>query len=905
MYRRVGPLFSALPNNNLIIEYNGMHPIKTSNPGRCWQFIVAALISFLTTILLAGAALANDAQSSGGKTIRANILYLNSYHDGYGWSDEILEGLRTRLNAYPEVELQVEYMDLKRYPRAHITPLLVDLYKHKFQDRKFDLVVVSDNPAFEFWQKYGDQLYPGLPVVFCGVNDIKPTDIEGRNMTGVVENFDVEATLNVALSLHPRKTRLVIIGDTSITGRHIMNQVMSVKDRFAGRLEFIPCPLSSLKELDTLVDNASDNTIFYFIPFYTQLEGRFYSATEILEIVHRRTSAPIYTNWEFLLGHGAMGGKMLSGRVHGQLAADYALKILAGAEADRLPVREHINAPFEFDYKVLMEQGISLGSLPENSKIINNPKTFYRLNKRLFWTFIVSIATLLMFTGLLVRNIMQRRAVERRMYNQLSFQELLLDTIPQLICWKDRENNILGANRYYLRFFGANDVSGLEKLEGQAKKDYEAYAKWANRLNNKVVQSEKTMPGIKRSVANATGGVRQLEVKKVPLRDKVSRVVGTLTMSEDVTKAVNLEKQLQQSQKMEAIGNLSGGIAHDFNNILTSIINSVELALMDVDSDTPAGKDLKRALRAAQRGSALVKQILTFTRPSKEGMVPIRIQNVVHEALSLLNASLPRNICVQGCISERLPMCVADPNQINQIVMNLCTNAFHSLRDTGGTIEINLGEALVQEEQAELKGLSPGKYVELVVTDDGPGIASDIMDKIFDPFFTTKGVTEGTGLGLSVVMGIVRGHQGALIPEHTGIYEIMDEKTDDLPYGSGHLLFVEDDDDQYHTIPRVLESIGYTVTATQDPVAALSIVDGDPKQFDLVITDFDMPIMDGIALARTLGEKIPGVPVIVVTGRKTALEKAGPLDNIDRIVLKPYDRKTIAIAIKEVLTRDD
>ena len=160
---------------------------------------MVALYLLLSTILNPGAAPAQDALPSGETTIRANILYLNSYHDGYAWSDEILEGLRMRLHPYPAVELQVEYMDLKRYPRSHITPLLVDLYKRKFQGKTFDLVVVSDNFAFEFWQNYGDQLYPGLPVIFCGVNDIASTTFEGRNMTGVIENFDVEATLNVAL----------------------------------------------------------------------------------------------------------------------------------------------------------------------------------------------------------------------------------------------------------------------------------------------------------------------------------------------------------------------------------------------------------------------------------------------------------------------------------------------------------------------------------------------------------------------------------------------------------------------------------------------------------------------------------------------------------------------------------
>ncbi|WP_461210453.1 hybrid sensor histidine kinase/response regulator [Desulfocurvus sp. DL9XJH121] len=881
---------------------------------------LAALLALAPAAFAMGADKDEDSERAAPGLVRANILYLNSYHDGYSWSDEILDGLRRGLRGNPGVELQVEYMDLKRYPRAQTMPLLVDLYKQKFQDKRFDLVVVSDNIAFEFWQKYGQTLFPGLPMVFCGVNDMQRVDFAGqKNLTGVIENFDAESTLNVALYLHPGKTRLVIIGDSSVTGRAIMNQVLSVRDRFAGHLEFVPWTKFSLQELRAMVARAGRDTMFYFIPFYTALEGRFYSAQELLEIVHQSTDAPIYTNWEFLLGHGAMGGKMLSGRRHGRLAAEFALRILGGEKAEDIPIRDVADSQFEFDYKVLMQHGIKLKSLPPGSKLINEPKAFYELDKQVFWTIIVSFALLLMTTVLLVRNIIRRRAVERRIQDQLSFQEILMDTIPQLICWKDHKNRFLGANRYFLRFFGVTDPEGLDRLEGEVAENYQVYSEWANRLNKQVMLSEKAMPGIKRTIPNVHGEVRQLEIKKVPLQDKRGRVVGTLTTAEDVTRSVNLEKQLLQSQKMEAIGNLAGGIAHDFNNILTSIINSIELALMDVDTSSPTGKDLGRALKASQRGSALVKQILTFSRPSKEGVVPTRIQDVVREALGLLRASLPRAITVKDHVTRGLPLCMADPNQINQIVMNLCTNSFHALRDTGGTITIFLGEEFLDGEAAELRRVAPGRYAKLVVADDGPGIPQDIMDKIFDPFFTTKGKAEGTGLGLAVVLGIVRGHQGAievesrpgytaftvLIPEHAGEYEARSEVGSDLVQGSGHLLFVEDDEDQLEAVPRVLESLGYTVTPAPNAAAALSIVDSDPDGFDLVITDFDMPVMNGLELARALGKEMPGVPVVIVTGRERAVEHAGAMDNVSRIVLKPYDRTTIGMAIREVLTSDE
>ena len=328
---------------------------------------------------------------------------------------------------------------------------------------------------------------------------------------------------------------------------------------------------------------------------------------------------------------------------------------------------------------------------------------------------------------------------------------------------------------------------------------------------------------------------------------------------------------------------------------------------------------MKRALRASQRGSALVKQILTFSRPSKEGVVPTRIQDVVREALGLLRASLPRAIRVEDYITRGLPQCMADPNQINQIMMNLCTNSFHALRAAGGTITVSLCEEMLDDEAAELRNVSPGRYAKLEVADDGPGIPQDIVDKIFDPFFTTKGKAEGTGLGLAVVLGIVRGHQGAiavesspgrtaftvLIPETMGEYQDKKEDETMLTGGSGHLLFVEDDEDQYATIPRVLESLGYTVTPAHNAVSALSMVKSDPDGFDLVITDFDMPEMDGLELAEALGHIAPAIPVIVVTGRERAVEHAGPMQNVSRIVLKPYDRTTIAKAIREVLTSDE
>ncbi|WP_084458093.1 hybrid sensor histidine kinase/response regulator [Desulfocurvus vexinensis] len=853
-------------------------------------------------------------------TLRARVLYLNSYHQGYAWSDDILRGIRSVLDNHPDIEVQVEYQDFKKYELDHVRPLLVDLYARKFRDTHFDLVLVSDNNAYDFILDYGDHLFPGVPVVFCGVNDFRPERIAGRAITGVVENYDVAQTLALALRLHPGRRRVVTIGDLSGTGLAILNQVRDGAATFGGRLEFEAWTQFSLEEIRARVRETPADTFYYFIPFYQSVGGRFASAQEVLGIVRAHTDAPMYSSWEFLLGHGIVGGKLISGREHGRRAAGMALKLLSGVPMADLPVIYDAETHYGFDYNELRRQDIPYEELPGDSVIINEPQAFYELDKEVFWTLMVSFALLLGISVLLAMNIMRRREAERTMHDQLSFQEILMDTIPQLVCWKDRQQRYLGANRYFSEFFGIDEVPGVRGRTDEVLLPPREFAAWATERDRDVIRTERPMRRARKQVHNARGEARVLEIRKVPLRDKRGAVVGTLSTAEDVTREANLERQLLQSQKMEAIGTLAGGIAHDFNNILTSIINSTELALMDIDPESAAGQDLERCLRAARRGSGLVKQILTFSRPSQEGFQPTAIQEVLRDALGLLKASLPRNIEIVSHVREDLPPVMADPAQINQIVMNLTTNAFHALRETGGRMEVRLDVAELDPSAAELRNVAPGCYLRLQVLDNGPGVSPAIVDKIFDPFFTTKGKAEGTGLGLAVVMGIIKGHRGSIEVESAPrertafTVHIPVTDTDGLPRaqlpagthtGSGHLLFVEDDEDQFQTIPRVLESLGYTVTPARDAREALEAVDGDPEGFDAVITDFDMPGLSGVELARELERRMPDVPVLMVSGRERAVALAAGLSNVARILLKPYDRNTLSEALREVLQTDD
>ena len=525
------------------------------------------------------------------------------------------------------------------------------------------------------------------------------------------------------------------------------------------------------------------------------------------------------------------------------------------------------------------------------------------------------ISFVILFLALvsMVGAMLERRKVERKITDQLAFQETLMDTIPQLVSWKDVEGRYLGANRAFMDFFGINDIlQVVGKNTGEILSD-KFYSEWSTKIDASVVGKKEPFRKIRRKVSDINGIDAWIEVNKVPLKGQGERIVGILTTAENITKEQNLEKQLLQSQKMEAIGTLAGGIAHDFNNILTSIINSTELAIGDVPPDSRTEADLARVLKAARRGGRVVQQILSFSRPSREGFRPTDMSQVVQEVVQLMEASMPANIAVRSHVAMGQNFFVhADPTQIHQAILNLCTNAFHALRMTGGTIDLDLTRVLDEDKTAAPDHTPANTCIRLSVSDNGPGINPEIQDKIFDPFFSTKSKTEGTGLGLAVVHGIVKSHQGSirvscgeaggatftiLLPEAQAGADIVSSSASGVDHIGGHILFVEDDEDQLQTTPRLLEEMGFHVTALREAKAAIRLVSTGRYIFNVLITDFDMPVMSGTTLAGLL----PELPVILISGREDARIAAQKHSNIHKVIIKPYNKKDLMDSIHDIL----
>ena len=462
--------------------------------------------------------------------------------------------------------------------------------------------------------------------------------------------------------------------------------------------------------------------------------------------------------------------------------------------------------------------------------------------------------------------------------------------------------------------YGRDETLGKYFVDFMEEKDSGDHAKLFKviRDGNKIVRSATI------TLINKDGSPRLFNFSGAPNLNLAGEITGMVGLLKDITEHRKTEAQLRQAQKMEAIGTLAGGIAHDFNNILMAIIGHADLAKMKLPGDSEVIYNLNQVKSAGERAKRLIQQILAFSRMGEQQRIALSLTPLIKEALKFLKSTLPTSIEIRDYLEADPGIIEADATQIQQIVMNLCTNAEHAMREEGGTLHVKLIRVEADTQTAlQHHELHTGPHVRLTVTDTGCGMEPETLEHIFDPYFTTKEVGEGTGLGLSVVHGIVNTHGGAITVKSAPakgttfhVYFPIIEKEEKLqersegplPTGNERILFVDDEQVIVYIGEKTLGQLGYDVVTKANGVDALELFRADPDRFDLVITDMTMPRMTGDQFARELIKLRPDIPIILCTGfnPKISKEQAGKI-GIKAFVMKPLVRRDMANIVRKVL----
>ncbi|MBD3290741.1 PAS domain S-box protein [candidate division KSB1 bacterium] len=498
--------------------------------------------------------------------------------------------------------------------------------------------------------------------------------------------------------------------------------------------------------------------------------------------------------------------------------------------------------------------------------------------------------------------------------------KVTLQSIGDGVITTDVEGNVVLLNRV------AEALTGWSQKEAKGKKLNEIFhvidvqtEKPHNGSENDALQNSSVADvNINNVLISRDGTERIIADSKAPIVDADGNTVGIVLVFRDITDKIKLETELRHAHKMEAIGNLAGGIAHEFNNVLGIIIGNTELGLLDVEKWHPVAENLNEIKLASLRAKDVVKQMLSFSRKMDIKREPVDIRIIIKESIKLLRASIPTTIQLRQKFSEKVDTLVADPTQIHQLVINLCNNAAQAMSDNGGTLTIELSNITLTNKTAPAhSNLRPGNYVQLSVRDTGHGIPPDALDKIFDPYFTTKDAGKGTGMGLAVVHGIVKAHEGVIDVESSvgsgtafHIYFPASRKKPQrhktmeisLPTGSENILFVDDEKSIVKLCNKILSQLGYSVTYDTDPIHIRELFRSDPQKYDLVITDMTMPNLSGDRLAIDLLQIRPDIPIIICTGfsEKISPEKAEQM-GIKGFLMKPVEQVPLAKLVRKVL----
>ena len=885
---------------------------------RALAFLLSLLAIFLIVSPPRGVHAGETA--SGGpvkiKAVRNNILILVTRNPSDPWAVSEVEGmLRFFQEQVPAITPAIEYMDWRNNGGEAQEKRLADYYAAKYAARNIRVVIAQGALAPAFLMKFHDRLFPDAQGVFCGVRRLE--NEHPTWLTGVLEVNDAPGSFRLARALQPNLQRLVILEDNTNSGRA---QQQSIREACAAEFPDVRLELLKTENVQQLFE-----AIESLPPDTAVLMTRARLARQFLVEMRERCPVPIYGLRSPLHLPGILGGSLLNGEEHGAAAGRIALRLLHGERAETIPVTADPSPRIEVHYDQMVRFGFPLNGLPEGTEVLGRPPGIFETHGHVM--IVVGSVVLLMLAAILTLGwfLRQKRAAAKALARSLSTLDATFDSISDGVLVVDLNGRVANVNERFLEMWGIpRDLPDHERDEvllRQVIRQLKDPAAFIARVKSLYANPEECSSDL---VEFSDGRIFERDSR--PQRDG-GKIVGRVWSFRDISRRVAAERekhhlieQLSQSQKMEAVGTLAGGIAHDFNNILTGVIGYSELARARLPVTHPSAEDLGHVLVAGERARDLVRRILTFSRKHKPEKRALSLNPVIGEILQLLRATIPASIEILSDFQQSSDCVLADPAQIHQGLLNLATNAVHSMGGGPGTLTVSLETITGGPQSArEDPRLLTGDWVRVSVSDTGHGMDPATVRRIFEPFYTTKQPGEGTGLGLAVVHGIVTAHGGVVTVETAPgkgstfrLHFPLSEKSSDTPVpslaaaprGHGeHVLIVEDETAVAEVARNFLTGLGYQPTVCHSPEEALRELSTHASDYAAVLTDLSMPRMTGLELIRRVHDQEPEMPCVLCTGFvvSASTEKEAMQLGVLDVVTKPYSRQDLGHALDRAL----
>jgi PAS domain S-box-containing protein len=836
-------------------------------------------------------------------TVEKNVLILNSYDNesnivfGYqskDWTSEIISSINSEfVNSKTNITVKINDMDSNDNFEDEYWQQLYNLYKLKFKDTKFDVVIALDDNAFNFLRKYGDELFPNIPVIFSGVNNFNKSMIRDHPLfTGLAKSADIQSTIDVGLKLHPNTKQVFVILDKTSNGVQYKNLIEDIVPLYKDKVNFLFSDEENITKVKEQINNLPKNTIIYFDGTLKNDTGNYISFEQGVDILFKDINIPMYSKVYTQLNKQSVGGMITEGGDLGKEIGKLALRILDGEKVSNIPVTEDSSHKYEFNYNKLKQFNIDMKDLPKGSKIINEPPTFYNISKKLIIYIIASIIFIIMLT---IFNIYKRRLCEKSLDQNESLLKTLINATPDIIYFKDANNKLLEANDSILHLLNAEGINyKLKKVEELYKGSSLSLNNFIslNKYDKKAWESRSIFRSEETMLYEKRGTNKIYDVIRIPLFNDDGTRRGLILLGRDITERKQIEDELQKSKEIAEVANATkneflANISHEIRTPLNAIVGFSEL-MAQLINDIKQKEYIETINTAGKNLLLLINDILDLSkieaRKLEINYTPVNPRAILEEIQKILKQKLSeKNLQLIIEVQEEFPTAMLlDEIRLRQILLNIVGNAAKFTES--GHVKISM--------KKEDKNINDDNLINLVISveDTGMGIPENEQQRIFESFTQQSGQNikkfGGTGLGLSISKKLVEMMNGditvtssvgkgstftiTLHDVHISLNKIpVNEEKDtyfnNIKFEKAKVLVVDDIESNRYLFKEILKTVGVEVITAKNGLEAIETAQNEIP--DLIMMDNRMPVMDGIDSTKAIRKIscLRYIPIIAIS----------------------------------------